>query len=358
MKSLPQIKSSHWLALLRAIWFAIAAALTATESIAQEVILFPAASTSRNFTGTAPKENDNLLSGSLFFSHDIGKLRLLAEVLVTNREKEFERAQVGWKVAQDATIWAGRFHTPIGYWNTEFHHGAYLQTTIYRPQITNYEDEKGLLPLHAMGGLFQSKKTLGDGSLNIETSLASGPTLHHEGLEPIAFLRKQRYGRTGGSAKLAWQPQTTSNTQFGASAGKFTLPYEGHIADSLSQTVINGFVNWEHQRWRALGEIYVIRHNALESGVRSQSTIKSAYLQTEYRISDSLLGYLRVENTTAPLSDPLISRVPTVARHSATLGTRIELGKRLALKVEGFSNYRFDGTTSHGLAAQISGVLQ
>jgi hypothetical protein len=358
MKALIQIIENNLRTVLRVICFALTAALGTTASIAQEVILFPAASTSRNFTGSAPKENDNLLSGSLFFSQDIGRLRFLGEVLLSNREKEVERAQIGWKVAQDATIWAGRFHTPIGFWNTEFHHGAYLQTTIHRPQITNYEDENGLLPLHGMGALFQSKKTLGDSSLNVELSLASGPTLHHDGLEPIALLRKQRYGRTGGSAKIAWQPQTTSNTQFGASAGRFTLPYEDHFTDSISQTVVNGFVNWEHERWRALGEIYIIRNNALEGGIRSQSTIKSAYLQTEYRISDNLLGYFRVENTTAPLSDPLISRVPTVARHAATIGTRIELGKRLALKVEAFTSSRFDATTSHGLAAQISGVLK
>src|SRR5260370_2498894 len=29
----------------------------------------------------------------------------------------------------------GKYHTPIGYWNTAFHHGGWLQTTIDRPQI-------------------------------------------------------------------------------------------------------------------------------------------------------------------------------------------------------------------------------
>jgi hypothetical protein len=343
---------------LRVLWFAIGTLALTSEVLGQELILFPAASISRNFSGSAPKENDKLLSGSVFFSHDIGRLRFLGEILLSNREKEIERAQIGWKVGQDATIWAGRFHTPIGYWNTEFHHGAYLQATINRPQITNYEDEKGLLPLHAMGALFQSKKTLNDGSLNIELSLASGPTLHHEGLEPIPVLRKQRYGKTGGSAKFAWQPGTTSNTQIGASVGRFTFPYEDHAADSLSQTVVNGFVNWEHKSWRTLGEIYIIRNNAFEAGARSQSTIKSAYLQTEYRVSQNLLGYLRVENTTAPIADPLISRVPMFARHSTMVGTRVELGKRFALKVEAFSNRQFDGTTNRGLAAQLSGVLR
>jgi hypothetical protein len=29
--------------------------------------------------------------------------------------------------------WAGRFHSPYGYWNTAFHHGAQLQTSLLRP---------------------------------------------------------------------------------------------------------------------------------------------------------------------------------------------------------------------------------
>ena len=29
----------------------------------------------------------------------------------------------------------GKYHTPIGYWNAAFHHGAWLQTTIARPEM-------------------------------------------------------------------------------------------------------------------------------------------------------------------------------------------------------------------------------
>ena len=29
----------------------------------------------------------------------------------------------------------GKYHTPIGYWNATFHHGAWLQTTIARPEM-------------------------------------------------------------------------------------------------------------------------------------------------------------------------------------------------------------------------------
>src|SRR6266702_1772959 len=46
---------------------------------------------------------------------------------------DVERLQIGYTFSDYATVWLGRFHTPYGYWNTAFHHGAQLQTSILRP---------------------------------------------------------------------------------------------------------------------------------------------------------------------------------------------------------------------------------
>jgi hypothetical protein len=325
---------------------------------AQEVIVFPSLSIASSIGGSASKTTDKVAGASLFISHDVGSLRFLGEFLFSNTEKEIERAQIGWKFSHESTLWFGRFHTPLGFWNTEYHHGAFLQATIARPQIANFEDERGLLPLHGMGTLLQGKKAFGEGSLNFETSLASGPSLTNEGLEPVPVLKTQHYGKTGGALKLSWQPNVTSNTQFGVSLAKFTFPYEGAPADSLTQTVANGFVNWELQKWRVLGEVYVTRHSGVEGGVRNRATLTSAYLQSEYRISDVLLGYFRVENLSAPVSDPLISRNLTLAKRSGLIGGRFDFHKRLALKVEASSRHLFDNTTSQVIAVQISGAFQ
>jgi hypothetical protein len=325
---------------------------------AQEIILFPALSTTHSIGGSAPKTTDNSVAGSLFASHDFGSLRFLGEVLFSNKEREIERAQIGWKLSSESTLWLGRFHTPLGYWNTEYHHGAYLQATIAKPQIANYEDERGLLALHGMGVLLQAKHNVGEGSFLIESSLASGPTVNKEGLEPIPVLRKQHYGKTGGTVKLAWQPNVTSNTQFGASLGKFSFPFEGAPADSIAQTVVNGFVNFEAQNWRVLAELYVTRQSAIEGGLKNRGTLTSTYVQTEYRINEGVLGYLRLESLSAAIGDPLVNRNLTLARRAGVLGARFEISKRLAFKVEASSRHLFDSTTSQTIAAQISGAFQ
>src|SRR6266481_190029 len=43
----------------------------------------------------------------------------------------------------------GRYHTPIGYWNTAFHHGAWLQTTISRPDFVKFGGT--FIPVHFLG---------------------------------------------------------------------------------------------------------------------------------------------------------------------------------------------------------------
>jgi hypothetical protein len=333
-------------------------AISGRSAIAQEVLLFPSLTAIR-MTETGKAANSDLdLAGSLFFSKDFGRLRFLAEVLVNKNEKEVERAQIGWKFSSNTTIWAGRFHTPLGFWNTEYHHGAYLQTSIDRPKIAQYEDEGGLLPLHGTGLLLQTTRRFGDSLLSVDAGLASGPTIEGNDLEPVAFLRPQRFGKVGLSAKVAWQPDATSPTQLGGSFASFDLPIAGAPADQISQIVINGFVNWESGPWRLLGEAYLIRHRAKEAGLLNRSVMTSTYVQGDYRFGDRWSGYTRLENNQGVNSDALISRNPGFARHNVVLGTRVELPANFAMKLELAAQKRFDGTTGRYLGLQFSTVLK
>lgn len=73
---------------------------------------------------------------AIFYSADYGCLRVLAEVDIAREvDAEIERLQAGWLLGSETTAWIGRFHTPLGYWNTRYHHGSYLQTAATRPDI-------------------------------------------------------------------------------------------------------------------------------------------------------------------------------------------------------------------------------
>ena len=62
----------------------------------------------------------------------------------------------------------------MGVWNTAFHHGANLQTSINRPRFIDFEDKGGVVPAHGVGLLASGKTKLGVGKISYDVYLANG----------------------------------------------------------------------------------------------------------------------------------------------------------------------------------------
>src|ERR1700722_1088405 len=90
-----------------------------------------------------PREDAPWLNADVIFALTHEQFRVFGEYFITPEEHDLERFQVGYEVAPDTVIWLGRFHQPASAWDTEHHHGRYLQTAISRPAIENWEDEEG-----------------------------------------------------------------------------------------------------------------------------------------------------------------------------------------------------------------------
>ena len=58
------------------------------------------------------------------------RFTFFGEVSLTAKDDKYsievERANVRFDFADEFKVSAGRFHTPVGYWNTAFHHGSWL----------------------------------------------------------------------------------------------------------------------------------------------------------------------------------------------------------------------------------------
>jgi hypothetical protein len=70
---------------------------------------------------------------------------------------DVERVIVAFTPKPYFKIAMGKHHTPIGYWNNAYHHGAMLQPTIHRPEMFRFEDEGGVLPIHTVGLLVSGR---------------------------------------------------------------------------------------------------------------------------------------------------------------------------------------------------------
>src|SRR6266403_510606 len=75
---------------------------------------------------------------------------------------DLERAQIGYQFADSATVWLGRFHTPYGYYNTAFHHGQQIATSLRRPRFIEFEDHGGIMPAHTVGAWLTGSQRVGD----------------------------------------------------------------------------------------------------------------------------------------------------------------------------------------------------
>jgi hypothetical protein len=90
---------------------------------------------------------------------------------------DLERLQIAYTFSDAATLWTGRFHTPYGYWNTAFHHGAQIQTSVLRPRFLDFEDKGGILPAHMVGLWDTGKFNAGEGKLTYDVFAGNGPKI-------------------------------------------------------------------------------------------------------------------------------------------------------------------------------------
>ncbi len=118
------------------------------------------------------------------------RIRSLMEIAIETGESsqsvgiDFERLQVGYVASDALTVWIGRFHTPYGYWNTAFHHGPQIQTSIQRPKFLAFEDTYGMMPAHTVGLWATGKQPLGSGHITYDASLGNSPRILTNGGQP------------------------------------------------------------------------------------------------------------------------------------------------------------------------------
>jgi hypothetical protein len=86
---------------------------------------------------------------------------------------DLERAQIGYQFGDSATVWLGRFHTPYGYYNTAFHHGQQIATSLRRPRFIEFEDHGGIMPAHTVGMWVTGSERLGDEKLTYDVYIGN-----------------------------------------------------------------------------------------------------------------------------------------------------------------------------------------
>ncbi len=271
-----------------------------------------------------------------FATYEYKNVQLLGEYFLNEDESELERAQVGWWI-NETHLWLVRFHNPLGRWNTQFHHGVYLQTSVSRPGLVEFEDDGGIFPMHVFGLLVERAHTFGDRRIAYDIVIALGPSFVNEegALEPLNLLDpSEGEQELTTTVRLAYQPQAFGPNQLGFFASLSTIPGDEGPIKEIKQRILGTYVDWNIQRWHFTGELYYSRSRITQALSKVSGSFVNGYLQAEYSLNQDWTAYGRIEDNSANVSNPYLALFPSHIVERQLVGFNYRIGEHHALKLE------------------------
>ena len=278
-------------------------------------------------------------------------LSVLAETVLESPEDsssqiaEVERFQLQYSPSDAFSVSVGRMHTMLGFWNQAYHHGAWLQTTAFRPEVYRWEDDDGgLLPVHEVGVRLAGAATLDPVRFEYAASLVNGRSANPSHVSTFQ-------DENGSKAVHLWaglSPRALPHLQIGGSAVFDTIPPDpaGPRADPLDERIWGGFVAFQGTRLELLAEAFSITHSDGTTGI--EWTSGGGYAQAAWSFG-RWKPYYRFDRVDRDESDPYyLVTLEDIDKH--TVGLRVDPWSRVALKLE-LSRSRIAGGSPFTAAA-------
>lgn len=282
------------------------------------------------------------------------RFTFFSEVSLTGKDTgysiEVERAFVRYDFADEFKISAGRFHTPIGYWNSAFHHGSWLQTSVARPEMIKFGSR--LIAIHFVGLIAEGGLPTSSLGLGYSVGIGNG--------------RAENIARPGDAGdfndRRAWlarvqaRPISIIGLEVGATfySDRLLAP-DGNEANERTYSVHAAL---ERDAPEILAEYTHVTHDPV-SGSGNFPGSDAYYVQFGYRLSgafNSVKPYARVEQVVVPSGDDVFATL-ALNYDGVIVGVRYDPSLFLALRLE-YRYEQFEGLdTTNSLYAQASFVL-
>ena len=237
---------------------------------------------------------------------------------------EVERSIIRYDYNDFFKISFGRYHTPIGYWNTAFHHGAWLQTTIIRPEM----DKIGgtFIPVHFVGFLAEGNIPSGGAGLSYNVGVGNG-----------RGTIISRPGDAGdNNSNRAWvaniysRPAKLYGLQLGASVYRDKVKALNGM--DYREWITSAHVVWTKESPEFLAEFFNVNHRSILTNAVTNS--QAFYVQVGYRLpwlGKSLKPYYRYEYIHTPPSEQVFSNLDL---SGSIVGLRYDITNYAAFKAE------------------------
>jgi len=305
--------------------------------------------------GFVPGSAGNFYSGDfdLFLTSKLGeKASILAEVVIGEGDAQsfsvdLARALLKYDYNDHLRMSFGRYHTSIGFYNTAFHSGRWLQTTVDRPLIMEFADDGGLLPTQALGLSFTGQIPSGKWGANYIFEYGSSDTIRPDSDGGGTFDENNGNHVNAG---FFLRPEAAPGLQLGASW------YHDRISDlgqgpsvRLGQTIVNAHVVYTGHGVEFLSEGFLIR-NAYE-GRGPTFNIPAFYAQFSKRLRKTR-PFFRYQYVNANANS--IYHDDVLLRHGSSFGARYDFTDSIAFKMQLDHTVRKSKPDLNGLQVQVS----
>jgi hypothetical protein len=274
---------------------------------------------------------------NLFVTSNISdKLKFLSEIVFENEGPgpswtsdfavDVERALLAYSYNDNMNIAIGRLHTAIGYYNTAYHHSAWMQTATRRPLLFSFEDEGGILPTHLVGVSASGQIPSGNLGLHYVAEVGDGPTSRTDintGVEiPVAVNNRRSVDFT-----LFARPNSIPGLQVGASVYRDIL--SPNSTERIRETIVDGYAVITRCKVEWLNEGLIIRHSI--PGISHVYETPAFYSQLSKRFG-SYTPYFLYQYVNAPETEPIFQDVGL--RSGPSAGLRFDATESVAFKLQ------------------------
>jgi len=247
---------------------------------------------------------------------------------------DLERAQIGYQLADSTTVWLGRFHTPYGFWNTAFHHGLQIATSLRRPAFLEFEDHGGIMPAHTVGAWLTSAQRIGDGRLTYDVYVGNNQRIRGGMLDMNSAGSAHGGAIVGGN--LGW---LFGGALDGLKVGVDALSSRIEDVDTTPTIVTRlrsygTYLAYDTDRWEHIAEFHLFSNYGLQPAGATYHS-HAGFVQLGYRMPDRFTLYTRYERTVLQQADNYFQALNTGrSYHREALGLRYDLDLASALKME------------------------
>jgi hypothetical protein len=258
---------------------------------------------------------------------------------------EVERSIIRFEQNDHLKVSFGRYHTPINYWNTAFHHGAWLQTTINRPEMIQFGGS--FLPVHFVGALAEGSFPMGGLNLHYSSGIGNG--------RGAIISRDGDFGDINNNRAWLVNLFAIPDHPYGLEVGGsvYRDKVNPAVGEANREWIESAHVVWQKENPEFIAEFSNVSHTVIGTGQQFNS--QAWYVQGAYRLpayAKAWKPYYRFEYIHIPKGDRLFSVIPDLA--GSTAGVRYDLSNFAAFKLEYRNVRRPNIPRVNGIFSQLS----